>query len=126
MKLELNDQERRAVSRSLAERKALLIETAGEASVELGQVVDEIDQMAKIAAEPVQLPDDKRVALAQTLQTGIEPWTIVAPPRGKILVEPRGLNARGGKGVALQVENLRAIRLGDAHVANQHVTQTTD
>ncbi len=30
MKLELNDQERRAVSRSLADRKALLIETAGD------------------------------------------------------------------------------------------------
>ncbi|VTZ26369.1 hypothetical protein MPC1_3000002 [Methylocella tundrae] len=25
----------------------------------------------------------------------------------------------------MQVEALRAIRLGDAHVANQHVTQTT-
>jgi hypothetical protein len=30
LKLELNDQERRAVSRSLAERKALLIEMAGD------------------------------------------------------------------------------------------------
>jgi hypothetical protein len=30
LKLELNDQERRAVARSLAERKALLIETVGD------------------------------------------------------------------------------------------------
>jgi hypothetical protein len=30
LKLELNDQERRAVSKSLAERKALLIEMAGD------------------------------------------------------------------------------------------------
>jgi hypothetical protein len=33
LKLELNDQERRAVSRSLAERKARLIESAGDTTL---------------------------------------------------------------------------------------------
>jgi hypothetical protein len=87
--------------------------------------VDEIDQMVEVSAEPVQLPDDERIAFTQTLQASLKTWTIVAAPRGKVLIEPRGLNARGGKGVALQVENLRAIRLGDAHVANQHVMTGT-
>ena len=84
--------------------------------------MDEIDQMVEVAAELVQLPDVERIAFAQTLQASLKTWTIVAAPRGKVLLEPRGLDAHGGKGVALQVENLRAIRLGDAHVANQHVT----
>lgn len=89
-----------------------------------GQVMDEIDQMTQSASEAVELPRDERVARAQTLQANLEPRPIVAPPGSVILVEPGTLDPGGDQGVALQVEDLRAVRFGNPHVADQHVTQT--
>jgi hypothetical protein len=43
-----------------------------------------------------------------------------------ILVKSGDVDAGGEQGIALQVERLRAVRLGDPHVADQHVTQTSD
>jgi hypothetical protein len=78
------------------------------------------------SAKAVELPRDERVTLAQALQTSLEPRPIVAPPGGVILVEPGTLDAGGDQGVALQVEDLRAVRFGNPHIADQHVTQTPD
>ena len=84
--------------------------------------MDEIDQMAQVAAEPVELPGDQDVALAQGLEAGGEAGTVVALAGGVVLVEIPGRHAGGQERVALQVRHLRAVCLRNPHVAEQHVT----
>ena len=43
----------------------------------LGQIIDQIDEVAEIAAESIELPDDKRVTATQRLQAGGETWTVL-------------------------------------------------
>ena len=50
-----------------------------ESYLALGDVANQIDKVAKIAAEPVELPDDQRVAAAQRLGGGIKARPVVAP-----------------------------------------------
>jgi hypothetical protein len=40
--------------------------------------VDQVDEVAQVAPEPVELPRDQDVALAQRLEAGGEPWPVVA------------------------------------------------
>jgi hypothetical protein len=42
-----------------------------EPDLALHQVVDRIDEMAEVAAKPVELPDDQRIALAQRLEARV-------------------------------------------------------
>ena len=53
------------------------------------------------------------------------PEAVVALAGGEVLVEVIGADAGGEQRVALQVEDLRAVRLRDARVADQHATQTS-
>ena len=44
----------------------------------LGELVDEIDEVAQVAPEPVELPGDQDVAWAQRLQACVQPGPAVA------------------------------------------------
>ena len=90
------------------------------------ELVDRVDEVAQVAPEPVELPRHQHVALPQRLEAGGEPRPVVALAGGQVLVEVLGLDPGGEQGVALQVEQLAAVGLRDAHVAEQHVTQTLD
>jgi hypothetical protein len=82
--------------------------------------VDRVDEVAEVAAEPVELPDDERVAPAQRLEAGGEPGPVVAPARREVLVEVRGIDPGGDERVALEVRDLGPVRLGHPHVPDQH------
>ena len=81
--------------------------------------------MAQVAPEPVELPRHQDIALAQRLEAGGEPGPVMALARGEVLVELSGLDPGLDPGreqrIALQVEGLAAIGLGDAQVAELHV-----
>jgi hypothetical protein len=47
------------------------------------------DEVAEIASQPVELPGDQRIAIAQGLQAGGEPGSIVALARDVIDIEAR-------------------------------------
>ena len=77
--------------------------------------------MAEITAEPVELPRHQDIALAQGLEAGGEPGPVVALARGEVLVKVVGLDAGGEQPrIALQVEDLAVVGLGDAQVAELH------
>ena len=81
--------------------------------------------MGEVAAEAVELPDDEHVALPQGAQAAVESRAVVAYAGGEGVVEVgRVVDALGPQGVALQVQRLGAIRLRDAGVADQHLSQT--
>ena len=80
----------------------------------------EIDQMPQVTADPVELPGDQGVALAQTLQAGVQPGPVVAFAGRMILVEAVGCDAGRKQRIALQVEHLRSVCLAYAHVTDQH------
>jgi hypothetical protein len=42
------------------------------------QVVHGIDQVAQIAAEPIELPYDQRIPFTKRLQASSQPWAIIA------------------------------------------------
>lgn len=67
----------------------------------LGQLVDEIDQMAQVAAEPIELPGDQHVALTQGLEAGGEAGPVVALAGGVIFVEVLGCHLSGEQRIQL-------------------------
>jgi hypothetical protein len=91
-----------------------------QADLASGQIVHQVDEMAQIAPQPVQLPDDERIARAKRLEAGDKAGAVVPPPGGEVFVEMVRGHPGGGQGVALQVEDLGAVGLGDAGVADQH------
>jgi hypothetical protein len=79
-----------------------------------------VDEVVEVAAEPVELPDDERVAVAQRLEAGGETGTIVAIPGGAVVVELDCVDAGGEQRIALQVGGLGSVCFGHSHVADQH------
>lgn len=53
-----------------------------EADATLGKIADRVDEVAQIAAEPVELPYDQRVITAQRFQAGTE----TGPPPGRSIM----------------------------------------
>jgi len=49
----------------------------------------------EVAAEPVELPDDEGVAVAERFQAGSEPGPVIASSGGVVVVEVRGVDAGG-------------------------------
>jgi hypothetical protein len=74
-----------------------------------GGLPHQVDRAAEVAAEPVELPDDRLGALARRLGVGGEPGPVLAPARSAVLVEPPGRNAGGERRVALQVDRLPVV-----------------
>ena len=114
---------RRRVDRRALAGQYAQSDTAGR------EVVHGVDEMPKIAPEPIELPHHERVALAQRLQAGGEAWPLVLRAGCRVAVDVPLGDAGGEQGVALQVEHLRAVGFRDAHVADEGrglwlVTQT--
>ena len=82
--------------------------------------MDKIDQVAQVAAEPVEFSRHQRVALPQRLEARLQTRPIVALAGRLVLVEVSWFDAGGEQRIALQIERLAAVGLGDAHVADQH------
>ena len=61
-----------------------------EADAAFREVADRVDEVAEIAAEPVELPYDQRVITAQRFQAGIETGPLVEPTRRGVLIDMLG------------------------------------
>jgi len=64
--------------------------------------VHEVDEVTQVASEPVQLPGDQGVILAQRFQARFQPGPVVALTRGLVLVESVSGNA-GIEGFGAQI-----------------------
>ncbi len=71
-----------------------------------GQVVDGVDQVVQVAAEPVELPDDERVPVPERFEAGGETGAVVVASGGVVVVEVVGVDAGGEQRVPLQVDSL--------------------
>ena len=78
--------------------------------------------MGEVAAEAIELPDDEHVVLPQSAQAIVQSRPVVAHAGGEVVIEVRLVDAGVTQSVALQVQRLRAVRLRDAGVADQHVS----
>jgi hypothetical protein len=85
-----------------------------------GQIVDCVDEVVQVAAEPVELPDDERVAIAERLQACGETGAVIGAARGVVVVEVRGVDAGREQSVALEFDGLGSVGFGNAHVPDEH------
>jgi hypothetical protein len=67
--------------------------------------------MLKVSAQPIQTPHNKRIAGAKRFKAGSQAGTIIHLSRCLILIDMPLINASGEKGIALQIEGLRAVAL---------------
>src|SRR5271167_1901655 len=59
-----------------------------EADFAFHQLMDRVDEVAEVAPEAIELPDDQRVILAHRFEAGFQTGPVVLPARGVILIEP--------------------------------------
>lgn len=69
----------------------------------LGEVVDGVDEVAQIAAETVELPDQEGVVLSECFQAGGQVRPIILFTRSMVFVELLGFDSGGQERVPLQV-----------------------
>ena len=93
-----------------------------ETDAAISQVVHGVDEVPQVAAQPVELPDDQRVALAQRLQAGRQSGPVISLSGRGVFVEVPGIDAGGQQGISLEVGHLAAVRLAYPHVTNQHAS----
>ena len=89
-------------------------DTAGAQFVHGGQ------QMFQVTPQAVELPDDEGVARLQRLQAGLQARAVIQASRGAVFVEALLVNAGAEQGIALEVQELAAIRLWYSCIANQY------
>jgi hypothetical protein len=75
---------------------------AGQGVIGQGELVHQVDQVAEITAEPVELPRHQDIALAQCLKTGGEPGSVVALARGEVVIELFSRDTGREQRIALQ------------------------
>lgn len=63
--------------------------------------VDYPDQMLQIPPEPIQCPDDQRIARLERLETAGPPWAVRLTTRGQVFVDTTGVHPRRYEGIAL-------------------------
>ena len=67
--------------------------------------------MFEIASQTVELPDDEGVAWLQGFQASLQARAVIPSSRGAVFVDALLINAGADQGVALQVQELAAVRL---------------
>lgn len=84
------------------------------------EVLDQVDEVAQIATEAIELPDDDHVSLPRRLEARGEPRPVLSLA-GRLVLVNCGIHDSGGaQSIPLQVETLRAVRLRDPRVSDQH------
>ena len=74
----------------------------------------------RFASEAVECPDDKGVTRLQDLEAGRQARAVIMASRGAVFVNALFVDADIKQGVALHVEELGTVCLGDARAADQH------
>src|SRR5689334_3835436 len=76
--------------------------------------------MPQLAAEPVQLPNQKHIPTPEAFEAGPQPGPALPPVVDLVLIQPVGTHAGGEQGSALDLARLAAVRPVMTHVAGQH------
>jgi hypothetical protein len=95
-----------------------------ESDTPFRKIVDRIDQVAQITAEPVELPDHKGITLPERLHTCVKARSLIPFSGRLIFIDMLWRNAGTDKGISLQVNNLGAIGFGNADISYQHMCFT--
>jgi hypothetical protein len=66
-----------------------------EAYAASAEVVNDVDEVAQVAPQAVELPDDKNVTVTECFQCRIESRPRIELTVGAILIEPAGGNPGG-------------------------------
>ena len=80
----------------------------------------EVDEMAEIATEAIEPPDDDHVSLPRRLEEGGEPRAVLTLSGRLVLVDRVVADAGLAQSIPLQVEALGTVRLRYPRVADQH------
>ena len=88
-----------------------------EGDAALSELVDQGDELAGQAAEPIEVENDEDVAAAQVIEAGLEPGPIGLGARGAVLED--ALASGLGQGVELAVEDLPVLGGRHPRVADQ-------
>ena len=84
------------------------------------EVLHQVDEMAEIATEAIEPPDDDHVSLPRRLEEGGEPRAVLTLSGRLVLVDRVVADAGLAQSIPLQVEALGTVRLRDPRVADQH------
>ena len=84
------------------------------------EVLHQVDEMAEIATEAIEPPDDDQVSLPRRLEEGGEPRAVLTLSGRLVLVDRVVADAGLAQSIPLQVEALGTVRLRDPRVADQH------
>ena len=91
-----------------------------ESDASVGKILYRVGQMPKIAAETIEFPDHRHIALAERFQAGFKAGAIVALAGDPVFVDPLCRNTRTNEGIVLQVGHLTAIGFGNSGVSYEH------
>ena len=84
------------------------------------EVLHQVDEMAEIATEAIEPPDDDHVSLPRRLEEGGEPRAVLTLSGRLVLVDRVVADAGLAQSIPLQVEALGTVRLRYPRVADQH------
>ena len=62
-----------------------------------------INEVAKVTAKAIELPDDQGIACAQRLEAGDKTKPVIAAAGSEVIIDVLGLDASGKKCIHLQV-----------------------
>lgn len=77
----------------------------------LRQITDPVDEVAQIASEPSQLPNDQRIVVTERLAADLQVGARVASARGGVLIDMIGIDPGRDQRAALEVVNLATVGL---------------
>ena len=100
--------------RQLAVVVSMLAPLAGEhpdPDVPVVEVLHQVDEMAEIATEAIEPPDDDHVSLPRRLEEGGEPRAVLTLSGRLVLVDRVVADAGLAQSIPLQVEALGTVRL---------------
>ena len=88
--------------------------------VSVVEVLHQVDEMAEIATEAIEPPDDDHVSLPRRLEEGGEPRAVLTLSGRLVLLDRVVADAGLAQSIPLQVEALGTVRLRDPRVADPH------
>jgi hypothetical protein len=83
------------------------------------EIVDGVDQVLQIAPQAVELLHHQGIAQLERFQTGRQPRTRVFSPGVEIPINPFRIDAGRQQSIALQIQYLIAVTLGDPQVTQR-------
>ena len=91
-----------------------------ETDTAVSQIMNGVNQVTEVTAEPVDLPNQVSVPLTECLQAGRQVRAVVFTARRLVLVEVVRLYAGSQERVSLEIGTLRPVSLRYPHVSDEH------